>query len=489
MATIHSDARKGILTSGKLDNYLASGVGINDLDGQLRTPLLYAINPGHTTIVKLLLSRGASVARGKSLLAPLYVAARANKNRAEIVRLLLDRNPKVDEPSPLSDNETPLMAAIRVKDPVVVGMLIDAGASLQAKSDKGETARSMAQQSNDPAIQKFALPPGQQVKGLPELINLAVHLVLFILAYFNSGFIDGVVKGVVSNLYHIGSAEPDEKLAKEIGNPQTVDDFKDAIEEYVNNHNLGQFFPPGDDYVQKVAEKAVELKENPKNNFGEPGQIETLFKLALHQPIFYCDDSGSMNGEIYDNEGNKAGTRMHVMRQLVQRMARITTELVPEGTGCHLRFINSNYHGNNLGPGQIDAQLQFEPYGGTDLGTHLDQKVLKPIIYDQLDKNGRLERPYLVLTITDGEPNPEPIDSFKKAVQGCGRRLENRDYPQDAVMFLISQVGNDKAADVFLDSLNGDTALDRVLYRTSERLHEKYAALRHNEADLDRWAS
>ncbi|KAI1046352.1 hypothetical protein LB505_009144 [Fusarium chuoi] len=54
-------------------------------------------------------------------------------------------------------------------------------------------------------------------------------------------------------------------------------------------------------------------------------------------------------------------------------------------------------------------------------------------------------------------------------------------------MFLISQVGNDPHADQFLDSLSGDTAIDRVLFRSSERLHEKYAELRDNEADLEEW--
>lgn len=34
-------------------------------------------------------------------------------------------------------------------------------------------------------------------------------------------------------------------------------------------------------------------------------------------------------------------------------------------------------------------------------------------------------------------------------------------------MFLISQVGNDPHADQFLDSLSGDTAIDRVLFRSS----------------------
>lgn len=38
-------------------------------------------------------------------------------------------------------------------------------------------------------------------------------------------------------------------------------------------------------------------------------------------------------------------------------------------------------------------------------------------------------------------------------------------------MFLISQVGDDNAADQFLDSLSGDAAIDRVLYRTSGLFH------------------
>ena len=36
-----------------------------------------------------------------------------------------------------------------------------------------------------------------------------------------------------------------------------------------------------------------------------------------------------------------------------------------------------------------------------------------------------------------------------------------------AVMFLISQVGDDPKADKFLQSLQGDIALERVLFRTA----------------------
>lgn len=137
-----------------------------------------------------------------------------------------------------------------------------------------------------------------------------------------------------------------------------------------------------------------------------------------------------MGAEIHDKQGNAVGTRMQAMRQLVQRMSSIATRLVPDGNGAHLRFINSDYHGNDLKADQIDAQIQFEPSGGTNLGTNLDQKVLQPLVYNQLDKNGILERPHLILTVTDGEPNPEAIDTFKKIIEGCGRRLDNHDYLQ-----------------------------------------------------------
>lgn len=488
-STIHTDARKGLLTSDKLDKYLASGVKIDDEASGGFTPLILAAKTGRLAVVELLLKKGAAPnLKSSNGTTPLYVATNATSNRVEIVRLLLDRGAKVDATSPEVDNMTPLMVAItKARDPAVVGMLIGAGASLHAKNSRGETAKSLAQLSGIPAIQKYALPPGQQQPGLAELINTLVNFVLFVLAYVNSGFIEGVVKGVVSNLYHIGSAQADQQLAQDIDNPRTVDDFKKGVEDYVKDSDLGQFFASSNDYLQKVAEKAVELKDDPRNHLKEPEQIKGLARLALYQPVFYCDDSGSMRSKIHDSQGNVVGTRMQAMRQLVQRMSRIATRLVPDGRGAHLRFINNDYHGNDLDADQINAQLQFESSGGTNLGTNLGQKVLQPLVYDQLDKNGLLERPHLILTITDGEPNPEAIDTFKKTIEGCGKRLESHDYPQESVMFLISQVGDDDAADKFLDSLSDDAAIDRVLYRTSERLHEKYAKLRDNEADLERW--
>ncbi|KAF5598150.1 ankyrin repeat [Fusarium pseudoanthophilum] len=466
------DARKGSLTSTKLEAYLASGVDINAQDPKTGfTPLGMAAKYGRLSVVNLLLDKNANPrAMSKPGMTPLYIAANGNGDRVSVVRTLLDKGAQVDETSAEVDNDTPLMVAItHARDPVVVNMLINAGASLSVKNTKGHTAKELAEQSGNPAIQSAVSPPGQQMAGLPELINALVNFVLFILAYVNSGVINGVVKGV------------------DLDNPKTIDDFKAGVEKYVEDSDLGQFFAPGNPYLQKVAEKAIELQNDPSNHLKEPEQMKGLVKLALYQPIFYCDDSGSMQANVLDADGKVVSTRMEAMRGLVQRMARIATRLVPDNSGAHLRFINSDDQGNDLTADQIDARIQFQPGGGTNIGTNLKKKVLEPLVFKKLDQDGKLDRPFLVLTITDGEPSPEPVDTFKKTIEDCGRRLEQKDYPQESTMFLISQVGNDPHADKFLDSLSGDTAIDRVLFRSSERLHEKYAELRDNEGDLEEW--
>lgn len=144
--TIYTDARKGLLTSDKLDKYLASGVKIDDEGPGGFTPLILAAKTGQQAVVELLLRRGASPnLKSSNGTTPLYVAANANNNRVGIVRLLLDHGAKVDATNPEVDNMTPLMVAItQARDPAVVGMFIDAGASLQAKNSRGETAKSLA---------------------------------------------------------------------------------------------------------------------------------------------------------------------------------------------------------------------------------------------------------------------------------------------------------------------------------------------------------
>lgn len=69
-----------------------------------------------------------------------------------------------------------------------------------------------------------------------------------------------------------------------------MDDFKKNIDNFVRieSPELSAFFKPKNDFFQKVAEKAVELKEDPNNHLKAPSQISDLTRLALYQPILYC---------------------------------------------------------------------------------------------------------------------------------------------------------------------------------------------------------
>lgn len=113
-------------------------------------------------------------------------------------------------------------------------------------------------------------------------------------------------------------------------------------------------------------------------------------------------------------------------------MASIATRAVPDNKGVHLRFINrSIVKSDNLNAGEIESGMAFEPQGGTRIGTNLEMKILKPFIYDVLDRGDKLERPYLILTITDGSPQGEEDDRLRNAIVECSRKLVKHGYKPD----------------------------------------------------------
>ena len=77
-------------------------------------------------------------------------------------------------------------------------------------------------------------------------------------------------------------------ITQNIGNPTTVDDFKSGLEKYVEKNHLNMFFSGDNNYIEKVAEKVVALRDDPKNYLNKPDQITGLTRLAMYQPVFYC---------------------------------------------------------------------------------------------------------------------------------------------------------------------------------------------------------
>lgn len=79
------------------------------------------------------------------------MAATASVQRPQMIQLLLEKFPgNIDEGAPTANNETPLMAVVRLRDPLSVKMLVEAGASKEKKNVCDQTAKDIADQLQPP---------------------------------------------------------------------------------------------------------------------------------------------------------------------------------------------------------------------------------------------------------------------------------------------------------------------------------------------------
>ncbi|KAL6831075.1 hypothetical protein J3E69DRAFT_328510 [Trichoderma sp. SZMC 28015] len=268
-------------------------------------------------------------------------------------------------------------------------------------------------------------------------------------------------------------------LVSEISEHTTAEEFQASMMQFIGDTGLDYFFQEGDDILKTIASKAVELQGKEDNLLKQDKDIQDITKLALYQPVFYCDDSGSM----------KQGTRQADQIDLVRRVARISTLLVPDGFGAGLLFINDKRDMNpKLKAEEVEEIMKTTKLGGkTRIGTQLEQKILKPLIYDVIKAGGKIERPILISCITDGCASGETRTKFKEAIVSCIEFLTEHDYPTQTVRFQISQIGNDSSAADFLQQLKEDDELTEWLYCTTQRLDEGCRDFNENEEDLERW--
>ncbi|KAI0419457.1 hypothetical protein F5X98DRAFT_335177 [Xylaria grammica] len=515
MTTIWDDAGAipPALTTEKLAQYAKGNPGIiNDLDPRTGlTPLAAAIRAGNASTVKLLLDNNADPdKKTRDGLVPMYLAANAASTgqRPRIVQLLLEKYPKTfDEAGPASvRNETPLMAAVRKKDSRVIKLLVEQGASKTKKNADGKTAQELANEFTPAGLDVAKALQIAASKGRGGVTTYVDEWVLEVLAHFNIWSpLGDIFDSATRSYYDIALYAP---LPDDVAEPQTAADFKKNLQNAVKRGGLERFFPSDDPYLQQVADKAFQLKNDPKNLLNSPRQVDGLAKLALYQPILYCDDSWSMWVEE-DQKGK--GERWKAQVELVKRISNITTRAVPDNRGCHLRFINKDTPKyDNLNKDQIaDIMNKFPRNDGwTPIGTMLRKHVLDPLIYPEVNGN-TVKRPWLVLITTDGYPTKESAmegapaaprdenqnedpDRFRKEIRRIGKELEKAGYRQDVVRFSISQIGkkisytdDEEKVKLFLDGLESDPDIQDVLYRTAEIMDAKYDALKQNEKNLE----
>ncbi|KAJ3559589.1 hypothetical protein NM688_g263 [Phlebia brevispora] len=536
MANLHDDSWRGTLTQERLGRYLTF-TDIDSIGGKKKvTPLAAACWRGHIEVVDVLFDnpykRANPDARSTHGRTPLYFATARSppRNRAAVVRALLKAGADPDACSEEDGFNTPLMNAItEVRDPDVVRELLDYGASVTKKNEQGETAETLAKGTP----MEMLLGGKDKASTLSAVVDVTLSVVMLIVTYTNNPELTETAveikntlheqietqiseekvkkaettqsiqraetphrkdepefppeeqkqeedRGVIENLYGmkggLNSLPVPEIIKDIIPEPQTPKEFVANLNNFVEESGLDKFFAPGDRFLQNLAEKATALRNDPTTNLGTTENIRRLTRLSLYQPVIYCDDSGSM---AVDN-------KYETQRELVKRIAKIATRLVPDGLGVELRFINSR-SASNLNAAQIEKALDaVSPSGATSIGTGLHDKILQPLVFSAMKKK-RFDRPLLVSVITDGHPDPEPVATFKDAIVDCRRRLVNAGYDPTAVMFSISQIGDDMQAKDFLRGLQMETEIADVLYCTADRLDAEFRELRANERRLDEW--
>ena len=183
-----------------------------------------------------------------------------------------------------------------------------------------------------------------------------------------------------------------------------------------------------------------------------------LASLALYDIVFFCDDSGSMMFE-------EGGERVDDLKAIISKVAPIATLF--DDDGILVRFINSNVNGDGIRNAaeteSLIQQIRFS--GGTPLATQLEAKVIKPFVLNQATANA-MPKPVLVIAITDGEPSDGRY-KMRDVISSTKQKLARTKYGPGAFALQVAQVGKDQRAQKYLEELDNDASVGRMIDCTS----------------------
>lgn len=195
-----------------------------------------------------------------------------------------------------------------------------------------------------------------------------------------------------------------------------------------------------------------------------------LAPLALYDIVFYVDDSGSMAFE-------ENGERIDDLKFILSKVSDLATLF--DDDGVTVAFMNSSLTGTGIRSSADVANLvgKVSFSGMTPLGRELDRKVVQPLILSPARGNA-LQKPVLVIAITDGEPSGEPRSAILDVVKRAKEALLRTRYGPGAFALQIGQVGKDVKTQRFLSSLDNDPTIGSMIDCTSyyEMEAEEFAA-------------
>lgn len=237
--------------------------------------------------------------------------------------------------------------------------------------------------------------------------------------------------------------------------------YRQILQRTIQDKNLFNMYPPNSPAIDQIAGKITNQVDQICAAWRVPREVGMdLVKLALFDVILYIDDSGSMEFE-------EEGERINDLGVIISRVAYIASLF--DDDGIQVRFMNSNAEWNNIRPGHpIEEDVKKMKYQGmTPLGTSLKNKVLDPLVVGPA-RAGRLRKPVLIITVTDGQPMGEPKGAVHEAIRFASSELARLPrYGAGAVSFQFAQVGNDSKARSFLSELDSDPVVGGMIDCTS----------------------
>ncbi|KAJ5583554.1 hypothetical protein N7535_002174 [Penicillium sp. DV-2018c] len=244
--------------------------------------------------------------------------------------------------------------------------------------------------------------------------------------------------------------------------PQQVGAYRSLLISTIQEKNLQSFYPPErlDRLLQTLGAEAPGKLNKLVGEWNVPMEVATdVMKLALYDVILYVDDSGSIEFE-------EKGLRKDQLRQILGLVATAASTF--DQDGISVRFMNSTEKGDGIrNADDVDRLVSRVRFSGlTPLGTSLRSKVVEPMIVQPARAN-RLDKPVLVITITDGQPAGEPHGAVGDVIRYAVEEVSRTRYGPGAVAFQFSQVGTDQRARDFLGTLDEDPQIGHLIDCTS----------------------
>lgn len=216
-----------------------------------------------------------------------------------------------------------------------------------------------------------------------------------------------------------------------------------------------------------------------QNRYGIPTIEQTvdMAVMGLYDIVFFVDDSGSMGTTEPTEDGL---SRWITARQIVAKIAFIATMM--DSDGVVVRGFNDTKEGNGLSSIQLvdDWFNGVSPNGGTPSGSSLRNRIIMPIVKPLFDA-GELQRPILVITVTDGCPDEKRYSSFgideklelEKVLIETKNMFKNSKYGEFGISFGFVQVGVSQSATEFLEYLDEHPIVGNFVDCTSSYAVEK----------------